>query len=97
VALRGTGLDRTTTSVRFAITGLYEITAASAWKDVAGTVGLVLCGLAVYAAAAMLLEDARGRTVLPLGRHGAGAAAMDEGLGGQLRGLEHEAGVRGQL
>ena len=87
----------TTTSVRFALTGLAEITAASGLKDAAGIVGLVLCVLAVYAAAAMLLEDARGRTLLPLGRHGDGAAAMQQALPDQLRGLEHEAGVRTQL
>ena len=87
----------TTTSVRFALTGLAEITAVSGPKDAAGIVGLVLCVLAIYAAAAMLIEDARGRTLLPLGRHGEGAAAMQRPLPDQVRGLEHEAGVRAQL
>jgi succinate-acetate transporter protein len=57
-----------TTAVRFAITGVYQLTAADGWKTVAGIVGLVLCALAAYAALAMTLEDARQRTVLPLGR-----------------------------
>ena len=38
------------------------------WKATAGVIGLVLCALALYAALAMALEDALGRTVLPLGR-----------------------------
>ena len=87
----------TTTSVRFALTGLAEITAGSGPKDAAGIVGLVLCVLAIYAAAAMLIEDARGRTLLPLGRYGEGAGAMQRPLPDQVRGLEHEAGVRAQL
>jgi succinate-acetate transporter protein len=87
----------TTVAVRFALTGLYEITASSAWKDIAGIVGLALCALAVYAAAAMVLEDAQRRTVLPLGRRGKGAAALGDDLAGQVRGIEHEAGVREQL
>jgi uncharacterized protein len=57
-----------TTAVRFAATGLYQLTAADGWKVLAGVVGLILCALAVYAALAMALEDALGRTVLPLGR-----------------------------
>jgi succinate-acetate transporter protein len=87
----------TTTALRFATTGLFQITAASTWKDVAGIVGLVLCGLAVYAAAAMAIEDARGETVLPLGRRGAGATSLGAPFAEQLGRLEHEAGVREQL
>ena len=45
----------------------------------------------------MALEDARGSTVLPLGRRGAGAAALHGGLDAQIAGVEHEAGVRQQL
>jgi hypothetical protein len=86
-----------TTALRFAATGLFQITAAGTWEDVAGIVGLVLCGLAVYAAAAMAIEDAGGRTVLPLGRRGAGATSVGGPFGDQLRGIEREAGVRGQL
>jgi succinate-acetate transporter protein len=86
-----------TTALRFAATGLFQITAAGTWEDVAGIVGLVLCGLAVYAAAAMAIEDAGGQTVLPLGRRGAGATSVGGPFGDQLRGIEREAGVRGQL
>ena len=71
-----------TTALRFATTGLYELTAAEGWKTLAAIVGLALCALALYAALAMALEDALQRTVLPLGRR-------DE--------IEGEPGVREQL
>lgn len=86
-----------TTAVRFALTGVSEITAGSLSEDLAGIVGLVLCVLAVYAALAMTLEDARRRTVLPLGRRGSGADSLRRGLDEQFAGVEHEAGVREQL
>lgn len=86
-----------TTAVRFAVTGLYEITASEAWRDVAGVVGLALCAIAMYTALAMALEDAKRETKLPLGRRGAGADALDRGLDRQFDRIEHEAGVREQL
>jgi succinate-acetate transporter protein len=86
-----------TTSLRFLVTGLFEITASGLWKAVAGVVGLVLCALALYAAAAMALEDAKHETVLPLGRRGLGAEALEGDLGAQLERVEREAGVREQL
>jgi uncharacterized protein len=72
----------TTTALRFATTGLYQLTGSDDWKAVAGVVGLILCALAVYAALAMALEDALGRAVLPLGRRTA---------------IESEPGIRDQL
>ena len=86
-----------TTAVRFALTGLYQLTGGTAWEKSAGVVGLFLCALALYAALAMALEDARRETLLPLGRRGDGRAALSGGLDGQLDRLEHEAGVREQL
>lgn len=74
-----------TTAVRFACTGIYELTASGTWKDIAGIVGLVLLAVAVYAALAIALEEARRRTLLPTGRRGAG------------RDVVHEPGVRPQL
>jgi succinate-acetate transporter protein len=78
-----------TTSLRFATTGLYQLTGADAWKTTAGVIGLVLCALAVYAALALALEDARHATLLPLGRR---TPLRDE-----LPPLEREAGVREEL
>ena len=86
-----------TTAARFATTGLYEITASATWQDVAGIVGLVLCAFAVYAALAMALEDAKRKTVLPLGRRSFGAESVGGNLHEQLERIEREAGVREQL
>jgi succinate-acetate transporter protein len=60
-----------TTALRFATTGVFQLTTTDGWKATAGVIGLILCALAVYAAFAMALEDALGRTVLPLGRRAA--------------------------
>ncbi len=87
----------TTTSLRFALTGIYQLTAGEGWADVAGVVGLVLCALAVYAALAMALEDARRSTTLPLARRGRGREALSGRLERQLDRLEAEAGIREQL
>jgi succinate-acetate transporter protein len=75
-----------TTVLRFAVTGIYELTGSSGWKDVAGIVGLVLCAVAVYAALAFALEDAMQRAVLPVGRRRPRRA-----------GALSEAGIREQL
>ena len=72
-------------ALRFATTGIYELTASASWQDVAGVVGLVPCAIGVYAALALTLEDARSETVLPLGRRTTATGAMPE------------AGVRDQL
>jgi uncharacterized protein len=74
-----------TTAVRFACTGLYQLTASKTWEDIAGVVGLVLLAVAVYAALAMELEDARRQSVLPTWRRGRG------------RDIGDEAGIRAQL
>ena len=86
-----------TTAVRFATTGLYELTAADAWRVTAGVVGLVLFILGVYGALAMALEDAARETRLPVGRRGAGRTSLGSGFDAQLERLEREAGVREQL
>jgi uncharacterized protein len=86
-----------TTAFRFFVTALYQLTSSTTWEDLAGVVGLVLCALAVYAAAAMALEDARGETLLPLGRRGPGRGAIEGGFDDQLARIEREAGVREQL
>lgn len=86
-----------TTALRFATSGLFELTDSGVWKNVTGIVGLVLAGVAVYAAAAMALEDAERRTVLPVGRRRAGARSVGGNFDEQLQRIEREAGVREQL
>ena len=72
-----------TTAVRVALTGLFQLTGDDGLEQLAGLVGLVLLAVAVYAAFALALEDARGRPVVPIGRRGHTADA--------------EPGVRSQL
>lgn len=85
------------TAVRFALGGVYELGGGEGWQDATAAVGLALAALALYAASANELEDAEGPGVLPLGRRGPGKEALDGSLGDQLRGLEHEGGVRKRL
>ena len=54
--------------LRFLATGAYELSASAAWKATAGWMGLLLGLVGLYAALALALEGAQGRTVLPLGR-----------------------------
>ncbi len=56
-----------TSGLRFAVTGVYQLVATSAWREAAGLLGLVLSGVALYAALAYELEDVHGRAVLPTG------------------------------
>lgn len=86
-----------TTSLRFLLTGLFQLTASGTWADAAGIVGLFLGALAVYAALALELEDAARRTLLPVGRRGSGASALTADLDGQLSNIAREPGVRTQL
>lgn len=85
-----------TTALRFAVTGIFELTGSSAWEHVAGIIGLGLCGIAIYAALAMSLEDGRARTVLPTGRR-SGGPGLSSGIEAQVSAVEREAGVRRQL
>jgi succinate-acetate transporter protein len=55
-------------ALRFAVTGVYEVTASHTWMTVSGWVGIALGVVAVYAALAFELEGAYDRTVLPTGR-----------------------------
>jgi uncharacterized protein len=82
---------------RFLVTGGYELTGSAGWKAVAGWVGLALAVVALYAAMALELEGAGQRTVLPLGRHGQGRAAVDGDAPMGPSDLRGEAGVRPQL
>jgi succinate-acetate transporter protein len=86
-----------TASLRFTLGGIHQLSGSEAWENAAGIVGLALFGLAVYAAFAAELEDARGGTVLPLGRRLEGSLALDGSLAEQLKRAPNEPGVRAQL
>jgi uncharacterized protein len=84
-------------AVRMILSGLYEIGAAGKTVyEISGGVGLALAALAMYGGAALGLEDAHQREVLPLFRRGAAADSF-AGFEQQLDRLEAEAGVRQQL
>lgn len=84
-------------ALRFALTGVAEVTGDPTWFTVAGITGLVLAAAALYAALGFELEDANHRTVLPVLRRGAGSDVMTGSVDEELRDISHEAGVRKQL
>jgi succinate-acetate transporter protein len=84
-------------ALRFLLTAVYQLGGVAGWKVTSGIVGLALIALAMYAAWASELEDAVGRTVLPLGRRRKGSVAMQGSLLEQVGEVVHEPGVRQQL
>ena len=58
----------TCAAVRFAVTGVYELTDARAWMAAAGWVGLATAVVALYGALAFELEAVLDRAALPTGR-----------------------------
>ena len=87
----------TLAAVRFAVTGAHHLSGSTGWKSAAGWVGLLLGVVAVYAALALELEGSHGRSVLPLGRRGAGETAVRGEAPMDSGSLASEAGVRPQL
>jgi uncharacterized protein len=86
-----------TAAARFFLTGLYQLSSNPSLQYAAGVVGLVLLGIAFYAALALAIEDVRRKTVLPVLRVGAGKTAMEGSVEDQNEGIGNEAGVREQL
>ena len=84
-------------ALRFLVTAGHQLSGGSGWKTTAGVLGLVLFALALYAAWAAELEDALGRTVLPLGRRGKGKVALHGSLLEQVKEVPMEPGVRMKL
>jgi succinate-acetate transporter protein len=84
-------------AVRFAITGGYELTGATVWQYASGVCGIVVAGLAVYAALAAEVDSATRRSLLPMLRPPHGQRATSGRLPEQVETLGREAGVREQL
>jgi succinate-acetate transporter protein len=82
---------------RFLFSGLAAATGNDALTKTAGAFGYALAAVAIYTAWALLLEDVRGHTVLPVGRSGPAKDAIEGSLAAQLTGYEHLAGVRRTL
>lgn len=84
-------------AVHFAISGGYELTSAAVWQYASGVCGIVLAGLALYAALATEVDSATRRDLLPLLRLAYGRRAVSGQLAEQMETLPREAGVRQQL
>jgi uncharacterized protein len=84
-------------SVRFFLSGAYELSGSRVWQSAAGIAGVALAGIALYAALALELEDNKHRTVLPTLRAGEGAQAFNGDPDSELHSVLKEAGVRNQL
>jgi succinate-acetate transporter protein len=84
-------------ALRIVLTGLYEKLGGSAIEHAAGWEGIVVAGMALYAAFASDLEASTHRDVLTLGRRRAGQRAMEQTVSDQARQLETEPGVRSQV
>lgn len=86
-----------TATIRFYLTGVYQMGADPSWKHAAGYAGLVLGFVAVYGAFSLETEDIKRRTVLPTLRRGRGREVISGDLSTQVVKLSNEAGVREQL
>jgi hypothetical protein len=82
---------------RFFFSGLAAATGNEALTRIAGVFGYLLAAVAIYTAWALLLEDVRGHTVLPVGRTGPAREAIEGSLAAPLAGYEHLAGIRRTL
>ncbi|MFJ8439333.1 GPR1/FUN34/YaaH family transporter [Kitasatospora griseola] len=82
---------------RYLVAGVAGVTGIEGLTRVAGVLGILLALVAVYAAYALMVEELRGRDVLPIGRSGPVKHAMTAELADQLHGLERQAGIRRTL
>ena len=87
----------TVAAARGLTSAVYELGGGKAWNHVAGWIALLIFCVAMYGGLACLLEDAKGRAVLPIGRRGDSAEAIEGGMEDQLKGLADEPGVRKHL
>ena len=82
---------------RFLIAGIAELTGNRALSQAGAALGFLLAAVAMYTAFALLMEDSRGREVLPIGRLGAARQATHGSLAVELRDIERQPGVRRTL
>jgi hypothetical protein len=82
---------------RFLIAGLADLTGSQALSQAGAVLGFLLAAVALYTAFALLMEDSRGREVLPVGRLAMARHATQGSLAMQLRDIERQAGVRRTL
>lgn len=77
---------------RFILSALVHLGAAKILTIPAAILGLIIGALAIYGALALLLEDIRQHSVLPVFRRGPAKESLEGGLQDQLKRLDHEAG-----
>ena len=82
---------------RFLIAGVAELTGNQVLAQAGAVLGFLLAAVALYTAFALLMEDSRGREVLPIGRQGAAREATHGTLAVELRDIERQPGVRRTL
>ena len=82
---------------RFLVAGIAEVTGSPGVAKAGAVLGFLLAAVAMYTAFALLMEDSRGREVLPIGRLGMARQATHGTLAIQLRDIERQAGVRRTL
>jgi succinate-acetate transporter protein len=82
---------------RFLIAGVADLTGSQQLAQTAAVLGFLLAAVAMYTAFALLMEDSRGREVLPIGRQGAARQATHGNLAVELRDIERQPGVRRTL
>jgi len=82
---------------RFLIAGVAGLTGNQVLSQAGAVLGFLLAAVALYTAFALLMEDSRGREVLPIGRLGAARQATHGTLADELRGIERQPGVRRTL
>jgi uncharacterized protein len=82
---------------RFFVSGLAAASGNADISKAAGSLGFLLAAVAMYTAFALLLEDVRGHTALPIGRSGPAREAIEGTIESQIRGYEHMAGIRRTL
>ena len=106
IAVSGAGMTRAKlliglavglSGARFILAAITQLGGGNGWTKAGAIIGLVIVGVSAYTAWATELEDMADRTVLPTGRLGGGRASLRAPFAEQVRGVEHEAGVRRQL
>lgn len=84
-------------AVRFLFTGIYELGHGSGWETAAGIDGLVVVGLAWYAAAAFAIEANRRHAILPTFRGSGRSSPATDSTSDPIGPVAHDAGVRAQV
>jgi hypothetical protein len=82
---------------RFLVAGVADLVGSQALSQAGAVLGFLLAAVALYTAFALLMEDSRGREVLPIGRLAMARHATHGNLAMQLRDIERQPGVRRTL